>query len=59
MHPVHVSCNILQCISIFSQNKKGVAFVPMYPHWLVWTHREGDILKCNAYNLGISDENIK
>ena len=23
----------------------------IYPHWLVWTHREGTALKRNAYNV--------
>ena len=28
----------------------SLAFVPRYPLWLVWTHREGAVLKHNAYN---------
>ena len=30
--------------------KISLAFVSIYPHGLVWTHREGTALKRNAYN---------
>ena len=32
--------------------------VPMYPHWHMWTHREGATLKSNAYNEIYLDKTI-
>ena len=39
-------------VETMSKLKKQLklAFVPIYSHWLMWTHREGAVLKLNAYN---------